>query len=288
MVYLIDPRHVLIIPATHQDMVLVWSNESRVIAMSMSMFMLFWWNKNFEYDKDSTLLLIWIRLPHLPFIYFNPVYLQGTCNTIGNFFRADERTFICEYHASKDMYSDGSKPLEPTIWIGESKEFCYPNSISISNQYFPLIKPNELKLDINTNSRNEACLAAHLACWLCLFVLPADDVEIIRPSTFKMACIMASGRRVCRPCFGFNIWWINKILNSSRLSCVSSPFSIHFVYGWLDHYFKTHYPVWQLNMVQRCRCFMKQMAQSTIILRVCANESQGLTCILDLYYSHQE
>lgn len=146
MVYLNDPRHVLIIPATHQDMVLVWSNESHVIAMSMSM--LFWWNKNFQYDKDSTLLLIWIRLPHLPFIYFNPVYLQGTCNTIGNFFRADERTFICEYHASKDMYSDGSKPLEPKIWIGESKEFCYPNSISISNQttsIFPTYKTKWVK-----------------------------------------------------------------------------------------------------------------------------------------------
>ncbi|KAL0444701.1 UNVERIFIED_CONTAM: hypothetical protein Slati_2192800 [Sesamum latifolium] len=44
------------------------------------------------------------------------------------------------------------------------------------------------------NLKEEVYLAAYLACWLCTFVLPNKDVNSIRPSTFKMASMMASGR----------------------------------------------------------------------------------------------
>ncbi|KAL0455730.1 UNVERIFIED_CONTAM: hypothetical protein Slati_0912200 [Sesamum latifolium] len=52
------------------------------------------------------------------------------------------------------------------------------------------------KLCIEGNLKEEVYLAAYLACWLCTFVLPDKDVNSIRPSTFKMASMMASDRRV--------------------------------------------------------------------------------------------
>ncbi|KAL0309125.1 UNVERIFIED_CONTAM: hypothetical protein Sradi_5854800 [Sesamum radiatum] len=52
------------------------------------------------------------------------------------------------------------------------------------------------KLCIERSLKEEAYLEAYLACWLCVFVLPDKDVSSVRPSTFKMASLMASGRRV--------------------------------------------------------------------------------------------
>ncbi|XP_012828660.1 PREDICTED: uncharacterized protein LOC105949899 [Erythranthe guttata] len=52
------------------------------------------------------------------------------------------------------------------------------------------------KLKIGNDLRTETYLSAFLACWLCTFVLPTDSPDTIRPSTFKMASLMASGRKV--------------------------------------------------------------------------------------------
>ncbi|KAL0373892.1 UNVERIFIED_CONTAM: hypothetical protein Sradi_3304900 [Sesamum radiatum] len=52
------------------------------------------------------------------------------------------------------------------------------------------------KLGIEGSLKDETFLAAYLACWLCTFALPTDGVGLIRPSTFKVASIMAAGRRV--------------------------------------------------------------------------------------------
>ncbi|KAL0293155.1 UNVERIFIED_CONTAM: hypothetical protein Sangu_3243900 [Sesamum angustifolium] len=52
------------------------------------------------------------------------------------------------------------------------------------------------KLCIERSLKEEVYLAAYLACWLCIFVLPSKDVNSIRPSTFKMASLMANGQRV--------------------------------------------------------------------------------------------
>ncbi|KAI3467771.1 hypothetical protein Pfo_024434 [Paulownia fortunei] len=53
-----------------------------------------------------------------------------------------------------------------------------------------------LNLGVKESLRDEIYLAIHLACWLCAFVLPNDDIISICPSTFKMTSIMASGWRV--------------------------------------------------------------------------------------------
>ncbi|KAL0411804.1 UNVERIFIED_CONTAM: hypothetical protein Slati_3770100 [Sesamum latifolium] len=103
------------------------------------------------------------------------------------------------------------------------------------------------KLCIEGNLKKEVYLAAYLACWLCTFVLPDKDVNSIRPSTFKMASMMASGRRVSLaiPVLASIYEGLNIIATSSRPARTSPSFPVHFVYALLAFYFKTHYPVWQ-------------------------------------------
>ncbi|KAL0444422.1 UNVERIFIED_CONTAM: hypothetical protein Slati_2164900 [Sesamum latifolium] len=103
------------------------------------------------------------------------------------------------------------------------------------------------KLCIEGNLKEEVYLAAYLACWLCTFILPGKDVNSIRPSTFKMASMMASGQRVSLVILVLMSIYecLNTIATSSRSARTSPYFPIHFVYAWLASYFKTHYPVWQ-------------------------------------------
>ncbi|KAL0392971.1 UNVERIFIED_CONTAM: hypothetical protein Sradi_2519900 [Sesamum radiatum] len=52
------------------------------------------------------------------------------------------------------------------------------------------------KLCIERSLKEEVYLAAYLACWLCVLVLPGKDVNSIRPSTFKMVSLIENSRRV--------------------------------------------------------------------------------------------
>ncbi|KAL0413493.1 UNVERIFIED_CONTAM: hypothetical protein Sradi_1551000, partial [Sesamum radiatum] len=103
------------------------------------------------------------------------------------------------------------------------------------------------KLCIKGNLKEEVYLAAYLACWLCMFVLPSKDVNSIRPSTFKMASMMANGRQVSLaiPVLASIYEGLNTVATSSKPARTSPSFPVHFVYAWLAFYFKTHYPVWQ-------------------------------------------
>ncbi|KAL0287781.1 UNVERIFIED_CONTAM: hypothetical protein Scaly_2550100 [Sesamum calycinum] len=49
------------------------------------------------------------------------------------------------------------------------------------------------KLGMEGSLKQETFLAAYLACWLCTSVLPTNGVGLIRPSSFKVASIMAAG-----------------------------------------------------------------------------------------------
>lgn len=80
-----SPRHVLVNPATKSDMILAFSRESHIIGTKM--FRIFRWKKDFEFGKDSTKVATWIRMPHLPFIFFNLLYLQRLGDHIGEFIR---------------------------------------------------------------------------------------------------------------------------------------------------------------------------------------------------------
>ena len=49
-------------------------------------------------------------------------------------------------------------------------------------------------LGIRSAYQNETHLTALLACWLCVFVFPTSEVNIIRLGTFKVANFLAKGR----------------------------------------------------------------------------------------------
>ncbi|KAH0656187.1 hypothetical protein KY285_031069 [Solanum tuberosum] len=118
----------------------------------------------------------------------------------------------------------------------------------------------EIPIEINTWSSNqemvfsklgakhqkyETYLTAFLSCWLCAFVFPSEEENFIRPETFKIASLMASGKRVSLavPVLASIYHGLNKISNSSQLDHIRVCFPIHYVYGWLAYYLKTHYPL---------------------------------------------
>ncbi|KAL0309075.1 UNVERIFIED_CONTAM: hypothetical protein Sradi_5849800 [Sesamum radiatum] len=103
------------------------------------------------------------------------------------------------------------------------------------------------KLYIEKSLKKEAYLAAYLACWFCVFALPNKDVNSVRPSTFKMASLMASGRRVnlAIPVLAstyeglntvatspkptpYKAWWakVHGTFHDDNIACLISPKSI--------------------------------------------------------------
>ncbi|KAL0300168.1 UNVERIFIED_CONTAM: hypothetical protein Scaly_2567600 [Sesamum calycinum] len=88
------------------------------------------------------------------------------------------------------------------------------------------------KLCIESSLKEEVNLAAYLACWLCVFV-PSKDVNSVRPITFKMASLMANGRRVnlAIPVLASIYEGLNIVAISLKPADTSHSFSIHFVYA---------------------------------------------------------
>ena len=104
-------------------------------------------------------------------------------------------------------------------------------------------------LGVASEHLEESYLAAFLACWLCKFVFPKDDVNYIRPGVFKVASKMAAGES-----FSLAIPVLANIYNG--LSVVSNLASTedraavlpyHYVYGWLGEYFGTHFSLSTLD-----------------------------------------
>jgi len=86
----------------------------------------------------------------------------------------------------------------------------------------------------------ETQLTAFLAWWLGYFVLPSQWVGKIRRSTFIMANLMAQGKRI-----SLAIPALANIYQTLRLLCVSLDPSVggivipwHFIYGWLNMYWR--------------------------------------------------
>ncbi|KAH0652949.1 hypothetical protein KY289_030627 [Solanum tuberosum] len=96
---------------------------------------------------------------------------------------------------------------------------------------------------VRDDKRDETYLAAFLSCWLCAFLLPNKDGEFVHPGTFKMASLMESGRKISLAILVLaNIYnRLNKISTLSPLHQIKVCFPTHYVYGWFDHYLKTHY-----------------------------------------------
>ena len=89
-------------------------------------------------------------------------------------------------------------------------------------------------------------LVAFLSCWLCIFVFSSGDPKFIRPETFKIASIMAVRRKVVNlavPVLARIYHGLNKIATSTYVGSSNACFLVHYVYGWLSHYFGTYFPM---------------------------------------------
>jgi hypothetical protein len=51
------------------------------------------------------------------------------------------------------------------------------------------------ELNLPPHIQDEVYLVTFLSCWLCKFVFPSKDIGYIRPSTFKVASMMVTGRQ---------------------------------------------------------------------------------------------
>ncbi|KAL2921930.1 H(+)/hexose cotransporter 2, partial [Bienertia sinuspersici] len=102
-----------------------------------------------------------------------------------------------------------------------------------------------LKIDKNMDTGQTSYVAAFLSCWLCAFVLSENDKSLIRPSTFEIATLMVRGQTfsLAIPILASNYRRLNIISRSSKPAYSGAPFSTHYVYGWLAHYFNTNYVV---------------------------------------------
>ena len=52
-------------------------------------------------------------------------------------------------------------------------------------------------LEVERRLIEETWLAALISCWLCEFTLPNGGPNLIKPSVFKSASVMARGKRYC-------------------------------------------------------------------------------------------
>ncbi|KAM1845273.1 hypothetical protein ACFX13_019593 [Malus domestica] len=107
--------------------------------------------------------------------------------------------------------------------------------------------PTELKafedLGMVSEHLEESYLAAFLACWLCKFVFPKDDINFVLPEVFKVASKMASGES-----FSLAISVLANIYNGlgvvsnlvNTKDCVT-VLPYHYLYGWSGEYFGTHF-----------------------------------------------
>ncbi|CAL9014028.1 unnamed protein product [Prunus brigantina] len=98
-------------------------------------------------------------------------------------------------------------------------------------------------LGIADEDMEKSYLAAFLACWLCKFVFPKDDVTLIRPGVFKVASRMAHGVSfgLAVPVLASIYKGLNDISSADDQGNCATVLPFHYVYGWLGEYFNTHF-----------------------------------------------
>ena len=89
-------------------------------------------------------------------------------------------------------------------------------------------------------------LAAFLSCWLCVFVFSSGDPEFLCLETFKIASKMTVRHKVVNLVvlvLARIYHRLNKIVTSTHAGSSEACFPVHYVYGWLSHYFDTYFPM---------------------------------------------
>ncbi|KAJ8434538.1 hypothetical protein Cgig2_004304 [Carnegiea gigantea] len=132
---------------------------------------------------------------------------------------------LCEFHKTKHIYYD--------LWLDHFYReylvhFVYGEQTDFGKEKVETTKRSPLRISLqkrmaNLNITTEGELAAFLAFWLSRFVLP-DDKEVIRPETFVMAALMASGLG-------------DAASNPDYPGKANTIVSIHYVIDWLAELF---------------------------------------------------
>ena len=89
----------------------------------------------------------------------------------------------------------------------------------------------------------ETYLAAFLVCWLCKFVFLGKGVNLISLGVFKVTSRMTQGETfsLAIPVLASIYNGLNEIVCSLKPRTNAFIFLTHYLYGWLDEYFDTHF-----------------------------------------------
>ncbi|KAM2080378.1 hypothetical protein ACFX1T_034149 [Malus domestica] len=88
-------------------------------------------------------------------------------------------------------------------------------------------------LGIASEHVEKSYLAAFLACWLCKFVFPTGDVDLVRPGVFKVASKMAAGESfsLVIPVLANIYNGLSIVSNSASTEDRAAVLPYHYVYG---------------------------------------------------------
>ncbi|KAH0688041.1 hypothetical protein KY284_018594 [Solanum tuberosum] len=163
-----------------------------------------------------------------------------------------------------------AEPPQKVSKVRATKPRLYHNfSGHIDSNFLPWTDEENdpfVELDVEESLRDETNLAAFFACWLCKFVLPNKKVNHVRASVFKVASLMAHGKKfsLAVPVLASIYRGLKEISTSSNLSVANIIFPIHYVYGWLGEYFGTHHranrshrsiPLCKISSEKMAECF---------------------------------
>ncbi|KAJ8439010.1 hypothetical protein Cgig2_028456 [Carnegiea gigantea] len=144
---------------------------------------------------------------------------------------------LCEFHKAKYIYYD--------LWLDHFYReylvyFAYGEQTDSEKEKVETKKKSPVRISCQKRMTDlyitaEGELAAFLAFWLSCFVLPHDK-EAIRPETFVMAALMASGQRVslAPTVLGYIYHGLGDAANNPDYpGKANTIFTIHYVIGWL-------------------------------------------------------
>ncbi|CAL2276472.1 unnamed protein product [Prunus armeniaca] len=138
------------------------------------------------------------------------------------------------------------KPSRKTIWNKSKKPKEDSDPSGIISMTLKRTEEEEgvfEDLGIAYENMEKSYLAAFLACWLCKFVFPKDDITLIIPGVFKVASQMAHGVSfgLAVPVLASIYKGLNDISSVDDLGNCTIVLPFHYVYGWLGEYFDTHF-----------------------------------------------
>ena len=98
------------------------------------------------------------------------------------------------------------------------------------------------ELNAPPHIQDNVYLTTFLSCWLCKFVFPSKDVGFIRPSTFKVASMMATKRQfsLAIPFLASIFKGLKEVQSALSVNARDIPFPVYFPSSWLAEKFGTH------------------------------------------------